>query len=196
MSKVAIVFWSATGNTETMANCIAEGAGAAAAASEHFADAVRRRAAVAKDCRADGIQRKASIQAAARGDGGIEQGGKALTDKQRAFLEAYIETEDIRQAALCAGYTAQSAFRMGQRALKNPEVRTQALWHGAPVPDETAEETLQRRIAAMTRGGELKAGEQFRAMEMLYKLEKQRGQAGEERVKTVRFEGALEQWSR
>ena len=31
MSKVAVVFWSATGNTETMANCIAEGAGAAAA---------------------------------------------------------------------------------------------------------------------------------------------------------------------
>ena len=31
MSKVAIVFWSQTGNTETMANCIAEGAGAAAA---------------------------------------------------------------------------------------------------------------------------------------------------------------------
>ena len=30
MSKVAIVFWSDTGNTETMANCIAEGAGAAA----------------------------------------------------------------------------------------------------------------------------------------------------------------------
>ena len=28
MSKVAIVFWSATGNTETMANGIAEGAGA------------------------------------------------------------------------------------------------------------------------------------------------------------------------
>ena len=28
MSKVAIVFWSQTGNTETMANCIAEGAGA------------------------------------------------------------------------------------------------------------------------------------------------------------------------
>ena len=119
-----------------------------------------------------------------------------MTDKQRAFLEAYIETEDIRQAALAAGYTAQSALRMGQRALKNPEVRTQALWHGAPVPDETAEETLKRRIAAMMRGGELKAGEQSRAMEMLYKLEKQRGQAGEERVKTVRFEGALEQWSR
>lgn len=28
MSKVAIVYWSSTGNTETMANCIAEGAGA------------------------------------------------------------------------------------------------------------------------------------------------------------------------
>ena len=26
MSKVAVVFWSSTGNTETMANCVAEGA--------------------------------------------------------------------------------------------------------------------------------------------------------------------------
>ena len=26
MSKVAVIFWSATGNTETMANCVAEGA--------------------------------------------------------------------------------------------------------------------------------------------------------------------------
>ena len=30
MNKVAIVYWSATGNTEAMANCIAEGAGDAA----------------------------------------------------------------------------------------------------------------------------------------------------------------------
>ena len=30
MNKVAIVYWSSTGNTETMANCIAEGAGASA----------------------------------------------------------------------------------------------------------------------------------------------------------------------
>ena len=28
MSKAAVIFWSQTGNTETMANCIAEGAGA------------------------------------------------------------------------------------------------------------------------------------------------------------------------
>lgn len=28
MNKVAIIYWSATGNTEAMANCIAEGAGA------------------------------------------------------------------------------------------------------------------------------------------------------------------------
>ena len=26
MNKLAIVYWSGTGNTETMANCIAEGA--------------------------------------------------------------------------------------------------------------------------------------------------------------------------
>ena len=39
-----------------------------------------------------------------------------MTDKQRAFLEAYIETEDIRQAALAAGYTAQSALRKSPRA--------------------------------------------------------------------------------
>ena len=120
-----------------------------------------------------------------------------MTDKQRAFLEAYIETEDIRQAALAAGYTAQSALRMGQRALRNPEVRAQALQKGVPVPEETAEETLKRRIAAVMRGGELKAGEQFRAMELLYKLEKQqRGRDEAERIKTVRFEGVLEQLSR
>ena len=34
-----------------------------------------------------------------------------MTDKQRAFLEAYIETEDIRQAALAAGYTRRRRKR-------------------------------------------------------------------------------------
>ena len=31
MSKVAVVYWSGTGNTETMANCVAEGAQAGGA---------------------------------------------------------------------------------------------------------------------------------------------------------------------
>ena len=34
MSKIAIVYWSGTGNTEAMANCIAEGAKAAGAEVE------------------------------------------------------------------------------------------------------------------------------------------------------------------
>nr|WP_326185539.1 flavodoxin [uncultured Oscillibacter sp.] len=34
MSKIAIVYWSGTGNTETMANCIADGARAAGAEVE------------------------------------------------------------------------------------------------------------------------------------------------------------------
>ena len=122
-----------------------------------------------------------------------------MTEKQRAFLSAYLETEDIKQAALAAGYAPQNALKMGQRALKNLEVRALALKQGAQVPDETAEETMQRRIAAMMRNGELKANEEFRAMELLYKLQKDQRQtekAEQGRIKTVRFEGVLEQWSR
>ena len=36
MSKIAIVFWSGTGNTEAMANCIAEGVRAAGGEAELF----------------------------------------------------------------------------------------------------------------------------------------------------------------
>ena len=37
MNKLAIVYWSGTGNTETMANCIAEGAREAGAEVDHAA---------------------------------------------------------------------------------------------------------------------------------------------------------------
>ncbi len=59
MSKVAVVFWSATGNTETMANCIAEGAGSAATVipcSEASADVLAGYDVVAFGCPAMGAE--------------------------------------------------------------------------------------------------------------------------------------------
>ena len=60
MSKVAVVFWSGTGNTETMAGAVAEGARGAGAeveeiqASEFGADAVAEYDALAFGCPAMG----------------------------------------------------------------------------------------------------------------------------------------------
>ena len=57
MSKVAIVFWSATGNTETMANCVAEGAnGTIVPCSEMNAAKLAEFDAVAFGCPAMGAE--------------------------------------------------------------------------------------------------------------------------------------------
>ena len=57
MSKVAVVFWSATGNTETMANCIAEGAnGTIVPCSEMNAAKLAEFDAVAFGCPAMGAE--------------------------------------------------------------------------------------------------------------------------------------------
>ncbi|MCR5214422.1 MAG: flavodoxin [Eubacterium sp.] len=62
MSKVAVVFWSATGNTEAMANAVAEGAKAAGAevdllgAGEFSADKVSEYDAIAFGCPAMGAE--------------------------------------------------------------------------------------------------------------------------------------------
>ncbi len=62
MSKVAVVFWSATGNTETMANCVFEGAQAVGAeakliyASEFNKDMIGDFDAIAFGCPAMGAE--------------------------------------------------------------------------------------------------------------------------------------------
>ena len=57
MSKVAVVFWSATGNTETMANCVAEGAnGTIVPCSEMNAAKLAEFDAVAFGCPAMGAE--------------------------------------------------------------------------------------------------------------------------------------------
>ena len=61
MSKVAVVFWSATGNTETMANCVAEGAnGTIVPCSEMNAAKLAEFDAVAFGCPAMGARRASS----------------------------------------------------------------------------------------------------------------------------------------
>ena len=72
MSKVAIVFWSQTGNTETMANCIAEGAGANATiipCSEMNAAKLGEYDVVAFGCPAMGAEKVAMFGSYGWGDG-------------------------------------------------------------------------------------------------------------------------------
>lgn len=62
MSKVAVVYWSQTGNTEAMANAVAEGATAASAeaalitASDFNAEAVAEYDAIAFGCPSMGVE--------------------------------------------------------------------------------------------------------------------------------------------
>lgn len=123
-----------------------------------------------------------------------------MTEKQRAFIKAYAQTRDEKQAAIQAGYKRQDAGRMAKRTMANKQVRQALLAEGVPLPDERAEETMRRRIAGHMAEGTLKASEEFRAMELLWKLEREQERTEEKqnegKIKTVRFEGVLEQWSR
>lgn len=123
-----------------------------------------------------------------------------MTERQRAFCRAYLQTGQAEQAARDAGYSPKDARRTGKRLLKDPAVRQRLSKAGAALPEETAEEQMRRRLVGRMETGELKASEEFKAMEMLWRWQKETRRAEEEKapeaVKVVRFEGVLEEWSR
>ena len=45
-----------------------------------------------------------------------------MTDKQQAFIREYLIDFNITQAAIRAGYSAKTAYSIGQKLLKNAEV--------------------------------------------------------------------------
>lgn len=46
-----------------------------------------------------------------------------LTEKQKRFVEAYIETGNATKAALMAGYNKKTAYSIGNENLKKPEIK-------------------------------------------------------------------------
>lgn len=46
-----------------------------------------------------------------------------LTEKQKRFVEAYIETGNATKAALMAGYSKKTAYSIGNENLKKPEIK-------------------------------------------------------------------------
>ena len=48
-----------------------------------------------------------------------------MNDKQKRFCKYYAETLNATQAAIQAGYSAQTAYSQGCRLLKNAEVKKQ-----------------------------------------------------------------------
>jgi phage terminase small subunit len=67
--------------------------------------------------------KKDTVKKEAKREAAIEIEGYELTDKQRFFAEIYVRNFNATQAAIKAGYSANSAFVEGSRLLRNPKVR-------------------------------------------------------------------------
>ena len=50
-------------------------------------------------------------------------GERGLTERQRQFIEEYLECRQTVQAALRAGYSEKTARHSGWRLLQNPQIR-------------------------------------------------------------------------
>lgn len=46
-----------------------------------------------------------------------------LTERQRRFVEAFIETGNATEAAVLAGYSKKTAYSIGPENLKKPELK-------------------------------------------------------------------------
>lgn len=70
----------------------------------------------------------------------------ALTPKQKAFADYYIETGNATEAAKKAGYSKKTAYSIGQENLKKPEVSEYIAEKVSPKDEKriaTAEEVMQ-----------------------------------------------------
>ncbi len=102
--------------------------------------------------------------------------GGRLTNKQRAFAEAWLAGKNRTQAAIAAGYSERTAAQIGYENLKKPQIlayiheRTQGLAHVAD-----ADEAL-RFLTRVLRGEEkdqfgleISAADRMHAGELLLK---------------------------
>ena len=53
----------------------------------------------------------------------VRYSARNMTDKQEAFIREYLIDFNLTQAAIRAGYSAKTAYSIGQRLLKNVEVK-------------------------------------------------------------------------
>lgn len=51
------------------------------------------------------------------------EGGERVNEKQKRFVDAYIQTANASEAARQAGYSKQTAYSIGERLLRNVEVK-------------------------------------------------------------------------
>ncbi len=70
-----------------------------------------------------------------------------LTEKQKRFCDYFIETGNITEAAIKAGYSKKTAYAIGQENLKKPILKAYI--------DEKLEEMQSKRIADATEVMEL-----------------------------------------
>lgn len=80
-----------------------------------------------------------------------------LTERQRRFVEAFIETGNATEAAVLAGYSKKTAYSIGNENLKKPELKRaieERMKEIEALKTATAEEVIQFLSASMR--GEVK----------------------------------------
>lgn len=73
-----------------------------------------------------------------------------LNNKQKAFVEAYLQTWNATRAAKMAGYSEKTAYSIGHELLKKPEIASRVRERHAEYAMETAE--ILARVASHARG--------------------------------------------
>lgn len=77
-----------------------------------------------------------------------------MTDKQRRFCDEYLIDCNATQAAIRAGYSEKTAYSVGQRLLKNAEVKTYIDEQLEKLHSETiaSAEEIMRYLTSVLRG--------------------------------------------
>lgn len=84
----------------------------------------------------------------------IERGDDAVTPKQKRFCDEYLIDCNATQAAIRAGYSAKTAYSIGEENLKKPELRAYIDQRLAEIQSKTiasAEEVMQY-LTSVVRG--------------------------------------------
>lgn len=86
----------------------------------------------------------------------IERGDDAVTPKQKRFCDEYLIDTNATQAAIRAGYSAKTAYSIGEENLRKPEIRAYIDQRLAEIQSKkiaSAEEVMQY-LTSVLRGEE------------------------------------------
>jgi phage terminase small subunit len=100
----------------------------------------------------------------------MPEGGTTMTEKQKRFCDEYLVDYNATQAAVRAGYSAKSAYSIGEENLRKPELKTYI--------DERLEQLRSAKTATATE-----------VMEFLTEVMRDEGEGSVSRLKAAELLG-------